>query len=161
VTDTTSHAEQLERFAQHLDALDLVVRPLEGAELPGLRIVLEDETAELVCLFMPLEDSDDLPDLDVMQIVVSHGDDAGKRRAEVEAALARVNEACPLGYFGVRTDGSLYYRLDWPCPRGGVPGIVEFADAFKLIAFADLALRPVLTDVIAGKSLKTALQHLD
>lgn len=152
-SDEHRYTEQLERFGALVEALDLpvsVVHVDDANPLPGLRIHIGDPAAELVCLYTPIGDVDDLSDLDLLTVVLSRNEQVGERRAAVESVLLAVNEACPVGHFGVRDTGEIYYRLEWPCPHGGLPDITAFADTLKLVSYADVALRPSLLEVLAG-----------
>lgn len=88
--------------------------------------------------------------MDLLTVVVSRSEQVGDRRAAVESVLLAVNEACPVGHFGLRDTGEIYYQLEWPCPHGELPDVTAFADTLKLLSYADVALRPSLLEVLAG-----------
>jgi hypothetical protein len=163
-SDLDRYAAQLEEWGELLMSLDLDVRLLsmsDGHPAPGLRIHLEDEDAELVCLYTPLGDVEGLEDLDLLNVVLTRNAQVpADRRSAVESVLPAVNEACPLGHFGMRADGDLYYRLEMVNAHGMLPDVAAFADALKLVSYADVVLRPLLDEVASGMNPDEALDTL-
>ena len=88
--------------------------------------------------------------MDLLTVVLSGSEQVNDRRAAVESVLPAVNEACPVGHLGLRDTGEIYYRLEWPCPHGGLPDIAAFADTLELVSYAYVTLRPSLLEVLAG-----------
>lgn len=162
-SDHVRYSDQLERFGALVEALGLpvsLVRVDHANPVPGLRIHLSDAEAELVCLYTPIGDIEDLGDLDLLTVVLSRDEHVGNRRAAVESVLPAVNESCPIGHFGIRESGELYYKLEWPCPWEQLPDITAFADTLKLVLYADVALRQSIVEALAGAAPEAVIAKL-
>jgi hypothetical protein len=157
------YAAQLRQFGEQLQALELVVSELsmdDGHPAPGLRIHLEDDAAELLCIYSPLADVEGLEDLDLLNVVLTHADDVVEHRPAAEAVLVAANEVCPLGHFGLRDTGELYYRVGYVTEYGELPELTSFSDSLRLVSYADTVLRPMIARAGRGDDPDTLIAEL-